>query len=271
MRRIKTVALTVPVTNAPLGSVNCKLTLDSSEVQSTADGTLAAFDYRPIQSIVTSTAQQDNGMFELLFRDERYLPFEGAGAISTWSIELKKEGNRFDPTTIHDVVMHLRYTAREEANNEAAPPTGVLGHRLFSARADFPAEWHAFIHGTGEPPVHELHLPLALRHFQPLVGKEAQQITQIHLFARRVDESASPGALVITVSKPKAAGTVAPTLTANTSTYGTIIRAENVSINGAVGIFTETANDFGPWKLTVPTLELLLLDDIWFVCDYVGT
>jgi hypothetical protein len=27
-------------------------------------------------------------MFELNFRDERYLPFEGAGAISTWQLEL---------------------------------------------------------------------------------------------------------------------------------------------------------------------------------------
>jgi hypothetical protein len=30
------------------------------------------------QSIATSNAQNDDGMFELNFRDERYLPFEGA-------------------------------------------------------------------------------------------------------------------------------------------------------------------------------------------------
>jgi hypothetical protein len=35
-----------------------------------------------MQSIATSHAQNDSGMFELNFRDERYLPFEGAGAIS---------------------------------------------------------------------------------------------------------------------------------------------------------------------------------------------
>jgi hypothetical protein len=29
----------------------------------------------------------DAGMFELNFRDERYLPFEGAGAISEWRLE----------------------------------------------------------------------------------------------------------------------------------------------------------------------------------------
>jgi hypothetical protein len=33
--------------------------------------------------IATSTAQNDAGVFEFNFRDERYMPFEGAGAIST--------------------------------------------------------------------------------------------------------------------------------------------------------------------------------------------
>ena len=41
-----------------------------------------------IQSIATSSGQNDSGLFELNFRDERYLPFEGAGAISQWHIEL---------------------------------------------------------------------------------------------------------------------------------------------------------------------------------------
>lgn len=41
-----------------------------------------------IQSIATSGGQNDSGLFELNFRDERYLPFEGAGAISRWRIEL---------------------------------------------------------------------------------------------------------------------------------------------------------------------------------------
>jgi hypothetical protein len=39
-------------------------------------------DYSSIQLIVTSGAQADTGLFEANLRDERYLPFEGAGAIS---------------------------------------------------------------------------------------------------------------------------------------------------------------------------------------------
>lgn len=50
-------------------------------------------------------------MFGLNFRDERYVPFEDAGAISKWHMELPKDFKPFDYNTISDVVIHLRYTA----------------------------------------------------------------------------------------------------------------------------------------------------------------
>src|SRR5260221_4407197 len=65
----------------------------------------------PITSIAVSTGQSDSGVFELNFKDERYIPFEGAGAISKWRLELPKDFRQFDYDTISDVVMHLRYTA----------------------------------------------------------------------------------------------------------------------------------------------------------------
>lgn len=49
-----------------------------------------------IQSIATSNAQNDHGMIEFNFRDERYLPFEGAGAISFWHIKLNKDLPQFN-------------------------------------------------------------------------------------------------------------------------------------------------------------------------------
>ena len=56
-------------------------------------------------------------MFELNFRDERYLPFEGAGAISRWRLRLPPvEFQPFDYRTISDVVLHVRYTARDGGN-----------------------------------------------------------------------------------------------------------------------------------------------------------
>ena len=66
-----------------------------------------------LQAVATSNAQNDSGLFELNFRDERYLPFEGAGVMSRWRIELPAEFRQFDYDTISDAVLHIKYTARE--------------------------------------------------------------------------------------------------------------------------------------------------------------
>ena len=59
----------------------------------------------------------------LNFRDERCLPFEGAGAISQWSLELFNDNSedfgqalrQSDCSTITDAILHVKYTAREDA------------------------------------------------------------------------------------------------------------------------------------------------------------
>ncbi|MEJ1928685.1 neuraminidase-like domain-containing protein [Nostoc sp. NIES-2111] len=69
-------------------------------------------------SIAISQGQYDSGMFEFNFRDERYLPFENAGAVSRWSLELPTELPPFDYTTISDVLLHVSYTAKEDTSAE---------------------------------------------------------------------------------------------------------------------------------------------------------
>ena len=54
--------------------------------------------------IATSSGRNDSGLFEPNLRDERYLPFEGAGALSEWRIELPAGFRQFDYDTISDVV-----------------------------------------------------------------------------------------------------------------------------------------------------------------------
>jgi hypothetical protein len=91
-RRLRSVSLTMPCVTGPYTSVNCTLTLQSSKIR--VDSVASSEDYvqdfhfvtnfAATQSIATSTAQNDSGMFGLNFRDERYLPFEGAGVISNW-------------------------------------------------------------------------------------------------------------------------------------------------------------------------------------------
>jgi hypothetical protein len=112
-------------------------------------------DRRLVSDMVTSTAQNDAGLFEPSMRDERYLPFEGAGAVSTWQLELSNEFHLFDYATITDVILHLRYTARPSdtlrdpataaAKNRLADASATPLLRLFSLRHEFPNEWHRFV------------------------------------------------------------------------------------------------------------------------------
>ncbi len=63
-------------------------------------------------------------MFELNYRNKRYLSFEGCGAISSWGLELP-ERKKFDYNTISDVVLHLKYTARFDSALKATAVTSV--------------------------------------------------------------------------------------------------------------------------------------------------
>lgn len=107
--------------------------------------------YAATEAIATSSGQNDSGMFELNFRDERYLPFEFAGAISRWRIELPLENNSFDMETLSDVVLHLNHTAREggdvlrrAANKVAQQNLPGAGLRFFDIKQEFPEIWQRF-------------------------------------------------------------------------------------------------------------------------------
>jgi hypothetical protein len=176
MRRIKTVGISIPSVVGPYTSVNCTLTLQRSSVRSSPLLTNGSYgrdvnneddrfkDYLgSSQSIVTSGASNDNGMFETNLLDERFLPFEGAGAISTWSLALPSQLQAFDYMTISDVILHVRYTARDggaqlgsQATNELVTMFNTANQSglalLFSLRYDFPTEWSAFVNGTETDP-----------------------------------------------------------------------------------------------------------------------
>lgn len=171
MRRIKSVALSVPCVVGPYTSLNCTLRLLSHKFRTTAiakdkndypektDETDDRFTTTniPITSIAVSNGQNDSGMFELNFRDERYIPFEGAGAISTWRLELPDQFRQFDYDTITDVVMQLRYTAVDGGDKLKQPALDTVldyiksvvqmsqTEGLFAAfdlRHDFSSEWY---------------------------------------------------------------------------------------------------------------------------------
>jgi hypothetical protein len=166
LRRMRLVSLTLPCVTGPYTSLHCKLTLLRSAYRCSTD---VAPGYAPVvgetdpdkrfiidrkisDAIVTSTGQADAGLFEPAMRDERYLPFEGAGADTTWQLELPVDFKTFDYNTISDVILHVRYTARDGGDSlksaaataaNALVRTGQPLQRFFSLRHEFPTEWPA--------------------------------------------------------------------------------------------------------------------------------
>ena len=167
-RRIKTVSVSIPAVSGPYTSINCTLSLQKSSIRKSSllsdgayerdnNGDERFIDYfGATQSIVTSNAQNDSGMFEVNMREERFLPFENSGAISTWRLELPGDLKQFDYNKITDVILHMRYTARQGGQTLGAPATAAIETmmsdtdkynlvRLFNVKQEFPNEWHQYV------------------------------------------------------------------------------------------------------------------------------
>lgn len=172
MRRIKNVTVTIPCVVGPYTGVHGRLTLLCSKTrvdprlsgpaapccetitfrngyEALPDDPRIVAQYAAKEAIATSSGQNDAGLFELNFRDERYLPFEFAGAVSCWRLELPRENNFFDMDTLGDVIMHLNYTSREGgdvlrevANTSAQRHLPGAGVRLFDVPHELPEAWH---------------------------------------------------------------------------------------------------------------------------------
>jgi hypothetical protein len=206
-RRIKSVSLTIPCVVGPYTSLSTTLSLLKSSVR-TSPNTLSnaygrrdndprfADSYAQAQSIVTSSAVNDSGTFEA--RDDRYVPFERAGVISSWRLQLPPHGmTPFDVSTISDVVLHVRYTARDageplrslataevqkktlDAISRAEGATGLA--RMFSLRHEFPNEWYRGSLGAlpaSDPPARQMELTLGIERF-PFLFSTATSLTFI--------------------------------------------------------------------------------------------
>ncbi len=85
------------------------------------------------QTMATSTAHKEAGKFDFRFGSDKFLPFEGAGAVdSKWSLIINgynitnndenKVGDTLNPNDIEDVIIHISYTARmgKTQSNEGA-------------------------------------------------------------------------------------------------------------------------------------------------------
>jgi hypothetical protein len=181
MRRISSVAVTIPCVVGPYTSVSCVVRLLEHSIRTTprassksdypqqTDADSVDGDDRfavlrvPISATALSSAQGDMGRHEIALTD-RYRPFEGAGVVSRWRFQLPDGFRAFDYGTVSDVVMQIRYTSLDGgdklrdvaagavadyvAKQEETSSDGEGLYMFFDLRADFASEWYAAF-GTG--------------------------------------------------------------------------------------------------------------------------
>jgi len=210
LRRIRAVNITIPCVTGPYTAVPCKLTLLANRTRvdprPTPQYALTGpedqrfeFNSGGVRSVVTSTGRDDPGAFEFNLRDERYLPFEGAGVISSWRLDLPgdlpTDFRPFDYRTISDVILHVRYTSREGGDALRDATTKKLVDALktmevergraglfrgFSGRSEFPDAWQAFAHmPDGQAGTNVLTLPIIANRFPAFTSGRSVKITRI--------------------------------------------------------------------------------------------
>ncbi|GFF57078.1 hypothetical protein IFM46972_10688 [Aspergillus udagawae] len=179
MRRIHSVAVSIPAVLSPHSGVNATLTLQqhkyrvlqtaaTPEEYAASWSTMSASndeafrtDRVPISAVAISSGTHDAVVFELNFAGDRYLPFEGAGVVSSWRLDLPTEVPRFDYNSIADVQLHVQYTSLDGGASLRAAANGAVRKALkaidnsgtgrdngfwamWNLKNDFVNEWYEF-------------------------------------------------------------------------------------------------------------------------------
>ncbi len=155
LRKIKSVSISIPCIAGPYTTIASELILNTNAIQKVPGSTTLDTVNVATKAIATSTAQNDAGVFELNFRDERYIPFENAGAISSWTLKMMDDTKlrQFDYGMISDIIIQVRYTARGDDSKASATKTalnaqlstastGINLPRYFSLKHEFSSEWY---------------------------------------------------------------------------------------------------------------------------------
>src|SRR3989338_1978523 len=145
-RKIKSVSITIPAITGPYTGINAVLSTTNSG------------------SIAVTGSQNDAGLFQFSFNDERYLPFEGmrfegmrfepveaSDRTISFHLRMNDEFRTFDYNTITDVLLHIHYTAEDLYLNETDLDKKIGNIRtklannkftqLINVKNDFAQEW----------------------------------------------------------------------------------------------------------------------------------
>lgn len=115
LRRIKTLSVTIPGIASPYENIRATLTQTSSSMYlSTDEKGPGIRDVRVKQHIALSSGDDDSGLFTLNLLDDRYLPFEYTGAVSTWRLTFPNHSaQKAMLDSLTDIIVQVKYTARK--------------------------------------------------------------------------------------------------------------------------------------------------------------
>jgi Tc toxin complex TcA C-terminal TcB-binding domain/Neuraminidase-like domain len=319
-RRIKSVSLTLPCVVGPYTTVSCTLrllknsvrvntSLDGQYARNTDDDGLPADDTRfienniPVKAIAASSGQNDSGVFELNFRDDRYVPFEGAGAISEWALELFNDLpannpnpaspdfgrplRQFDYDTITDAILHVKYTAREDAGqfkNAAvarlreylAEDGATPGMVSLDLRRDFPSEWARFLSPTNPANGNVLEIAMARQLFFVRDTDHTLKINTITVLARCTDAGNYSVTFTPPLPVPPPAGSNKMTLVRSTEYGGLHFAQKHVTAPDIELVPTDATQT---WRLRIehpgggnlvkdPMTQAMEVEDVLVVLGY---
>ena len=148
-------------------------------------------------------------MFEIIFKDGRYLPFEGADVTSKWRLELP-QFRQFDYDTISDVVVHLRYMSNEGGERlkgvakEYAKDfmKGIIALSqqeglfvILDLKHDFPMEWNNYTKTHNPTP--KFTVKLDKNRFPYFVGTKAITVTKAVIYNKDKPERQITNSILI--------------------------------------------------------------------------
>jgi hypothetical protein len=162
-RKIKSISVSIPAVVGPYQNLNASLRQNSNMVVlSSDDDGVNAVEYAisktvpntqtsppepsssvlrqnwvPDQAIAVSKGIDDSGMFVLDFNDQRYLPFEGTGAVSKWTLSLPPSTNRINFDSISDVIINIKYTAKDGGDDFAGKVKDIYLKKLPAPSGDY--------------------------------------------------------------------------------------------------------------------------------------
>jgi Tc toxin complex TcA C-terminal TcB-binding domain len=186
-------------------------------------------------------------------------PFEGAGAVSTWRLELPEQLRAFDYQTISDVVVHLSYSTLDDAALRDTVQAGLIAkltqyasttglYRLLSLRHDFPAAWQQLMGATGATAGSTGGFAVTGQHFPYFLAQRAVTLDSVQLLLLSQQEASGGGLAKAPVNTSGLA------ITLNSTAAGARATAPDTGLAAATAPVSGAAT--GAWSVAVTAGQL---------------